>query len=482
MRNLASIIGDGRKSAASDVFEVRSPATDDVVAHCEAADLNDVAASMAAASAAFDVWRKRSPEERAAALLLIADGLLRSAGALARIIHEEQGKPLAEAEGEAQFIAEEFRMAARETQMLFGRVLAPPDPFTERRVERAPLGVIAVFPSSNYPAAIAARKLAAALAAGCTVVMRAPEEAPGAAFHIAEKCRRSPLPNGAVCCLAGNPEIVTAAMIKDPRCAGVSFTGSARIGRLVLSHAAAAIKPSVVELGGAAPAIICADADIEAAATSIAVKKLENAGQNCAAPNCVLVDRRIHHAFVDTLWDRFRDAALDGEGRIAIGPLISKAAADDYSKRLLDFGAQGATIRRVEARLPEKGNFVCPALATGVGPASALIHEEIFGPLLPIAQTSSLDEALAIANSSPLGLVGYGFSASARNARRIAEELEVGSVAINKTGVGDIDAPFGGLRGSGFGTEGGGFGLEAFLTWRFVSHRHISPSSDATAD
>ncbi|MEM6537250.1 MAG: aldehyde dehydrogenase family protein [Pseudomonadota bacterium] len=477
MRNITLITGEETQGSILRSFDVFSPRTEEVVARCQTAEKRHVAAAMASAYAAFKIWRGFSPEKRADTLLSIADELATSSTTLAKIIHEEQGKPFVEAEGEAEFIAEEFRAAAIEGQRFADCTLPASEVDIERRVMRAPLGVIAGFPSSNYPAAIAARKIATALAAGCTIVLRAPEEAPGSAFHIADHCVRSALPAGAVCCLSGNPSDVTSEMIRDPRCAGVSFTGSGRVGRLVLGHAASAIKPSVVELGGAAPVIVCADVDVATVSSLIVSKKLENAGQNCAAPNYVLVDQSIHDCFVEELWKKYCDAAVDSEGQVRIGPLISANAVAAYHDRISEYTRHGARIRRLDAVLPESGHFVPPAIAVGIDASSAFIHEEVFSPFLPIVSVESLDEALATANASPLGLVGYGFSASERNARRMAEELEVGSIAINKTGVGDVDAPFGGLRGSGFGTEGGRYGIEEFLTWKYVSLRHLHSHS-----
>ena len=254
VREINSIVGgfnvvQGRREQ----FPIICPASGKTVAVCDAATVEDARAAMGAAAVAFADWSRQPPSSRAAVLERIAETLDAQSERLAAVITEEQGKPIGEALGEAAFISEEFRFAAQEATRLSGTLLTSEDPAVTRQVVLAPVGAAALFPSSNYPAAIAARKLAAALAAGCACVMRAPEEAPGAAFLIAEACLQAGAPPGLVSCLSGNPSDVTAAMITDPQCRIVSFTGSERVGRIVLGHAAEAIKPSIVELGGAAP-------------------------------------------------------------------------------------------------------------------------------------------------------------------------------------------------------------------------------------
>ena len=445
---------------------------------CDTANDEDARAAMGAAAVAFAEWSRQPPSRRAAILTKIADILDAQSERLAAIITEEQGKPAGEALGEAGFIGEEFRFAAQEATRLSGELLTSEDPAVTRQVALAPVGAAALFPSSNYPAAIAARKLAAAMAAGCACVMRAPEEAPGAAFLIAEACIEACIkvgaPQGLVSCLSGNPNDVTAAMIAAPQCRIVSFTGSERVGRIVLGHAAEATKPSIVELGGAAPAIVCADADVAGAAAALAAKKHENAGQNCAAPNYVLVESGAYDAFVDA-YAAYCQTIRIGAGKdtgVAMGPLISARAADVMAEREARLEREGAEIRRFGTDLPSGGNFVSPSIAVAASAESGTLKEEIFAPLTPIASFDSLDHALGIANDSDLGLVGYAFTSSQQKAQQIMTELSVGSIALNKTGVGDLDAPFGGLRRSGFGVEGGRYGIDAFLVRKYVSYRH----------
>ena len=467
--------GSGSTGRRREQFPVTCPASGKTVAMCDAANVEDARAAMGAAAVAFADWSRQPPSHRAAVLKRIGRVLDAQSERLAAIITEEQGKPLGEALGEASFVGEEFRFAAQEATRLTGTSLASEDPAVTRQVALAPIGAAALFPSSNYPAAIAARKLAAAMAAGCACVMRAPEEAPGAAFFIAEACLEAGAPQGLVSCLSGNPHDVTAAMIADPQCRIVSFTGSERVGRIVLGLAADAIKPSIVELGGAAPAIVCADADIAGAAAALAAKKHENAGQNCAAPNHVLVESDAYDAFIEA-YSAFCRTIRVGAGRdagVTMGPLISDRAADAMARREALLESEGAEIRRFQTGLPSGGNFIAPSIAVSVQPESQALKEEIFAPLTPIARVDSLDHALRIANESELGLVGYAFTSSQKKAQRIMTELSVGSIALNKTGVGDLDAPFGGLRRSGFGVEGGRYGIDAFLVRKYVSYRHV---------
>lgn len=476
MRKINTVIrGYGGAAGRREQFPVLCPASGKTAAMCDAATVEDARAAMEAAAGAFVEWSRRPLSHRAAVLRRIGGALDAQPERLAAVITEEQGKPLCEALGEAGYIGEEFRFAAEEATRLSGALLASDDPAVMRQVALAPIGVAALFPSSNYPAAIAARKLAAAMAAGCACVIRAPEEAPGAAFLIAEACLEAGAPQGLVSCLSGNAHDVTAAMIADPHCRIVSFTGSERVGRIVLGHAAQAIKPSIVELGGAAPVIICADADIAGAAATVASKKHENAGQNCAAPNYILVEDSAYHAFVDAYsacCEKIRVGAGHDAGA-TMGPLISARAVDAMAQREERLESEGAEIRRFQTDLPSGGNFVAPSIAVDAPPESQALKEEIFAPLTPIARVDSLDQALRIANDSELGLVGYAFTSSQKKARRIMAELSVGSIALNKTGVGDLDAPFGGLRRSGFGVEGGRYGIDAFLVRKYVSYRHV---------
>ncbi|MEM8987573.1 MAG: aldehyde dehydrogenase family protein [Pseudomonadota bacterium] len=476
MREIDALIrGSGAADLKRERFAIACPASGETVALCHTATVEDAQAGMAAAAEAMSVWSQLPASNRADVLRRIGAFLDAHAATLAEVITQEQGKPLGEASGEAAFIGEEFRMAAEETARLSGEILASDDARVTRHVALGPIGVAALFPSSNYPAAIAARKVAAALAAGCACVMRAPEEAPGAAFFIAEACAKAGAPPGLVCCLSGNPQDVTAAMIADERCRIVSFTGSERVGRSVLGHAAQAIKPSIVELGGAAPVIVCADADIERAAALAAAKKHENAGQNCAAPNYILVERDAYDAFVEAYWAHCRTIRV-GPGKdegVAMGPLISARAVSAMAEREARMEAEGAEIRRCPLDLPAQGNFVAPSIAISMPADSNLLKEEIFAPLTPIASVDTLDDAIRIANDSDLGLVGYAFTSSQEKAQRIMNEVSVGSLAVNKTGVGDIDAPFGGLRRSGYGVEGGRYGVDAFLVRKYISYRHV---------
>ncbi len=476
MRTETLLIGDRHITTADrDPFAVACPATLTPVAMVPTATEQDAYDALETASAAFNQWRQATASQRSNLLLKIAARLDEKADMLGRLMTEEQGKPLAEAIGEAEFIGEEFRFAAAEAERLNGEILPAPALDVDRFVRTEPAGVVVALPSSNYPAAIAARKISALLAAGCAGVIRAPEEAPSAAIFIVKTCLEAGLPAGVLNVLSGNPAGVTEALITDPRSAMVSFTGSNRVGQIVLGHAAQTITPALVELGGTAPLIVGKDTDIGHVAPMMVNKKHENAGQNCAAPNYALVHRDIYDAFAEAYWAAAQSIRV-GNGRdadVTMGPLVSAAGATAMRQRVDALRQAGATLHQADAGLPSEGHFVAPTLATDVPSTSSLLHEEVFAPLMPMVAFDDIEEAVAIANKSPFGLAAYAFTGSQWEAHFIARELSVGSLALNKTGVGDIDAPFGGYGQSGFGTEGGRYGIDAFLRRKFVSMRYV---------
>jgi succinate-semialdehyde dehydrogenase/glutarate-semialdehyde dehydrogenase len=464
----------GRKGRTAPVHD---PATNGVIGHVALADPLDLAEAVAAGKQGFDRWRSVPAAERALVLRRAAALLRDRAGVIAPLITREQGKPLGEASGEVLFSAEVIEWFADEGRRAYGRVIPARGEDVSALALVEPLGLIAGLTPWNYPVGQAVRKIAIALAAGCAIIVKVAEETPAAAAEMVRAFIDAGLPEGALQLVFGEPAQVSEYLISHPDVRGVSFTGSTAVGKQLTALAGGHLKRCVMELGGHAPAIVFADADLEQATASLAADKFHNAGQACISPTRLLVEGRAYEAFVD-LFAREARAVRVGNGlddTTTMGPLANPRRVHALSALVLDAVSRGAklVVGNLERRQP--GNFMDPVVLTDVPTDARIMNEEPFGPVAIINRFDDAREAIAEANRLPYALAAYGWSRDIVHIEAMKREVRSGMLSINHNGLGYPEVPFGGLLDSGFGDEGGIEALREMTFSRFVSVR--SPRS-----
>ncbi|MDR6980220.1 succinate-semialdehyde dehydrogenase/glutarate-semialdehyde dehydrogenase [Streptomyces sp. 3330] len=466
------IAGEWCQGGTGRTAPIVNPATEEVIGHVPLAAPADLDRALEAAAAGFKVWRATPVAERTAVLHAAADLLTGRAAEIGRIMTLEQGKPLAEATGEARRVAGALRWHADDARRAYGRII-PAEPGTLLTVRREPIGPVAAFVPWNFPAGGPMRKISAALAAGCSIVVKASEETPATAMELVRCFTDAGLPAGVLNLVFGEPAEVSAHLIASPVVRLVAFTGSVPVGKLLAAQAGQVMKPSLMELGGHAPVIVCADADPVSAARKAALAKFANAGQVCTSPSRFLV----HESLVDEFTAEFvkaAEAVVVGDGLepgTTMGPLANARRLESLERLTADAVARGATVLTGGERADRPGYFFAPTVLTDVPEDAGLLHEEPFGPIAPIVPFAGLDEALAVANALPYGLAAYGFTASAATAEKLSAELEAGILSLNHCGGSVHEAPSGGVKDSGYGREGGPEALDAYLVTKRVSHQ-----------
>ncbi|GIE86321.1 NAD-dependent succinate-semialdehyde dehydrogenase [Actinoplanes regularis] len=466
-----SLLIDGEWCSTGSGAPVLNPATEEVLGRVPLASGADLDRAIAAAVRGFALWRATPVARRTAILLNAADLLASRADRVARVMTLEQGKPLPEARGEVLRVAGALRWDAEDARRAYGRIIPSADD-TVLSVRREPIGPVAAFTPWNFPAGSPMRKMAGAIAAGCSIVIKASEETPGTAVELARCFQDAGLPPGVLNLVFGDPAAVSRHLIADERIRLVAFTGSIPVGKLLAAQAGAAMKPSLMELGGHAPVIVAADADPVRAAGRAAVAKFVNAGQVCTSPSRFLVHESVHDRFVEAfLAVTARIVVGDGldEG-VTMGPLANPRRLKALEELVTDAVSRGAKIETGGERLDRPGFFFPPTVLTGVPLDARVMRDEPFGPIAPIIGFDDLDEALRIANSLPYGLAAYGFTRSSRTAERLVRGFEAGILSINHCGGSVHEAPSGGVKSSGYGREGGPEGLDAYLVTKRVSH------------
>lgn len=451
---------------------VLNPATGRVIGEVPHASAADLDRAVAAAARAFPAWAALGAGGRGP-ILHRAEALIRERAAeIARIATLEQGKPVAESRAEVMRAAGTLSYYAEEARRAYGRII-PGDPGTLLTVRHAPVGPVAAFVPWNFPAGGPLRKLSPALAAGCTLVIKCSEETPATACAIIRALEAAGLPPGVVNLVFGDPPMISQTLIADPRIRMVAFTGSVPVGKQIAGLAAQVMKPSLMELGGHAPVIVCADADPVLAARRSAAGKFANAGQVCTAPSRFLVH--------ETLFDRFAEAFVAearalrvGNGLadgVTMGPMANPRRIEAMERMVADALARGARLLTGGKRIGNEGFFFEPTVLADVPPEAEIMQVEPFGPVAPLRRFADLDAAMAEANATPYGLAAYGFTRSAATAERLVAGFEAGILSINHTGGSVHEAPSGGVKESGHGREGGPEGLHSYLYAKRVSHR-----------
>ena len=452
---------------------VINPATGETIGQVARAGAGDLDRALGAASRGFAVWRATPVLERSN-LLRRAAGLLRErAEAIARLMTTEQGKPLAESRIEVAFGAETLEWFAEEARRTYGRVIPSRASDVRGLVLQEPVGPVAAFTPWNFPINQIVRKLGAALAAGCSIIVKGPEETPGSPAELLRALVDAGVPAGVANLVFGVPAEISAHLVPHPVIRKISFTGSVPVGKQLAALAGQHMKRATMELGGHAPVVILDDADLELAATNMLATKRRNAGQVCISPTRFLVDRRVHDAFLDRYVGLVRSIRVgDGlEDGTEMGPLITERRLDAVSSLVADAVAQGARVETGGNRIGNRGSFYEPTVLTGVTPAMRVMNEEPFGPVSLVMRVDGLEEAVAEANRLPFGLAAYGFARSSANVAALGEQLESGMVSINGPILSFPETPFGGVKDSGYGSEGGSEAIGAYLSPKYVGER-----------
>ena len=448
-----------------------NPATGAQIGVLPCADAAIVERALASAERAFPLWSTTPLEQRASVMIKAAANLRARAAEAAAHLVMEMGKPIAEATVEIENCALLLEWCPANAPAIVGRTLTKRPGFSDLQVRREPIGPVAAFSPWNFPASLAARKVASAIAMGCPVIARPPSETPAAFGFVARALHEAGLPAGVLNVLYGDPDITTYPLIDSDVIRKITFTGSTHVGCLLAARAGAKAKPAVMELGGHAPVIVSNDVDLEKVADLTVAGAYRNGGQICVSPTRFFVHQDIHDSFADALADRVVKLRV-GDGLdpdTQMGPLANARRVEEVHDLIADAVERGAQLLCGGNRMNREGNFYLPTVLKDVPEDARIMREEPFGPVTVLNRYAHLDDAIAAANSTPYALGAYGFTGSAETADRLSNELDAGMVAINSYVPMVIDSPISGRRFSGYGCEGGPEGLAAYTITKFIT-------------
>ncbi|MEI9414031.1 aldehyde dehydrogenase family protein [Mesorhizobium sp. Cs1321R2N1] len=460
---------DGRWRAGSGGASVPviNPATEEVFAWVAAASSSDLDEALASAERSRRAWSSRPANERGDILVRAAQILATKMANAAKHLSAEQGKTIAEAAGEYARAVETFDWGGTHAEELSAPISMGPN----RMIVPAPLGVVAAFTPWNYPAVLIARKLAPALAAGCPVILKAAEETPSVAVHIVEALREAGLPDGVVNLVFGAPAQISQHLLNSPIVTVLTFTGSTAVGKQLAKLASNNLQRCILELGGHSPVVICQDADLTKAVPAISEYKFECAGQSCNAPSRILVARPLYEEFLSRMTEAARKikiGAPDDPGT-EMGPMANARRIEAMQRLTEDATDRGARIEAGGARLDRPGFYWPPTILTAVPKDAKVLHEEPFGPILTVAPFDTIEEAIEEANATEYGLAAYFFTSAADAKRDLIGGLAAGAVSVNYLKGVSADAPYGGVKQSGYGYEGGEHGVRSFQSLKLIN-------------
>ena len=464
--------GEWREATAKESLEIINPATEEVIGKVSHARKEDLDIALNAAENAFNSWKNVSAYERSKILRKAADIVRDKADQIATLMTMEQGKPLIEAKMETMGAADSIDWYAEEGRRAYGRIIPSRAPQgVYQFVFKEPVGVVAAFTPWNFPLNQVVKKVAAAFAAGCTAIVKGPEETPASVAELIKAFDEAGMPKGSVNLVYGIPAEISEYLIAHPIVRKVTFTGSTAVGKLLASQAGTHMKRVTMELGGHSPAIVCEDADVKAAVKILSANKFRNAGQVCISPTRFLVHDSVYEEFVDGFVKQ-AEALTVGNGLddgVKMGPLAHDRRLTAIEGFVADAVENGAKVLTGGKRKGNKGYFFEPTVMTNVSNDARIMNEEPFGPLAPINSFSSIDEVVEESNRLNYGLAAYAYTNSAKTAQDLGQAIESGQVSINHHGLGLVDTPFGGVKDSGYGSEGGPEGLDAYMTTKLVS-------------
>lgn len=451
-----------------------NPADESVLGTVPTASRADLDDALAAAEKGFAIWRSTAPAKRAQIILKAASLIRERVDVMAVAMTLEQGKPIEQARLEILRGCDIIEWDATEGLQLYGRVI-PSEPGMRHTVLRQPIGPVAAFSPWNFPMSSPARKVAGALSAGCSIILKASEETPAGAFQLVRAFHDAGLPAGVLNLVFGNPAEISDYLIPQSRIRLVTFTGSIPVGKHLAEMAGRHMKPAIMELGGHAPVIVCDDVDPVATAAASAVGKSRNAGQVCVSPTRFFVQENIYEQFSQSLAERASQLKV-GNGldpSTQLGPLANARRIEAMETLVTDAKAKGARVLAGGQRIGNRGYFFPLTVLADLPDDALAMNEEPFGPLALVNPVKTLDEAIEKANALPFGLAAYAFTRSASNAERLAESVEVGNLSINHFVASVAETPFGGVKDSGYGREGGTEGLQCYTVVKNVSHKTL---------
>lgn len=466
------IDGEWREGSDGRQIDVVNPATGEVIGRVAHATTADLDAALAATERGFQVWRATSAFERYKIMRKAAELLRERADGIARLMTQEQGKPLAEARGETLAAADTIDWLAEEGRRTYGRIVPARAAGVEQRVVRQPVGPVAAFTPWNFPINQVVRKLSSALATGCSIIVKAPEETPASPAELIRAFADAGVPAGVIGLVYGVPAEISSYLIPHPTIRKVTFTGSTPVGKQLAAMAGEHMKLATMELGGHAPALVFDDADVEQAARLLVGSKFRNAGQVCVSPTRFLIQRGVFETFLERFVALAREIKVGNglDSEVTMGPLANERRRPALEALIDDARSQGAIVQLGGKGSDGPGYFFEPTVLTGLTPQMRAMNEEPFGPLALLVPFDDLEEALAEANRLPFGLAAYAFTASSKTAQALSDRLEAGMLTINHLGIALPELPFGGVKDSGYGSEGGSEALEAYLTTKLVTH------------
>jgi succinate-semialdehyde dehydrogenase/glutarate-semialdehyde dehydrogenase len=465
------IDGEWRDARSGKVLEVINPATEEVigtVAHAEKADLDE---ALEAAQRGFELWRKTSVFDRYKLMRKAADILRSRADAIAAMMTAEQGKPLVEAKLETLAAGDTIEWMAEEGRRAYGRIVPARAEGVYQLVIREPVGPVAAFTPWNFPINQVVRKLSAALATGCSIIVKAPEETPASPAELIRAFVDAGVPKGVIGLVYGVPAEISSYLIAHPVIRKVTFTGSTPVGKMLAGLAGQHMKRATMELGGHAPAIVFDDADVQKAAKLLAASKFRNAGQVCISPTRFLIQERSFDEFLES-FTSYAKALKVGNGMeqgVTMGPLANERRIPAIEGMVQDAVTRGAKLQTGGKRIGNKGYFYEPTVISDVPRDARAMNEEPFGPLALVNRFSDLDEVVEEANRLPFGLASYAFTSSTATAQALGARVETGMMTINHIGLALPELPFGGVKDSGYGSEGGSEAIEPYLVTKLVT-------------
>jgi succinate-semialdehyde dehydrogenase/glutarate-semialdehyde dehydrogenase len=470
LRTQAHIGGKWVDADSGENFAVTNPANGDVVAEVARCGGDETRRAIEAAEKTQVEWREKTAGERSVLMRRWFDLMMEAQEDLAQILTAEQGKPLAEARGEIAYGASYIEWFAEEAKRVYGDTIPPPANDRRIVVIKQPVGVVACITPWNFPNAMLARKVAAALAAGCTTVCKPATATPLSAFAMAELAERAGIPAGVINVLAGSTGAIGEELTSNPIVRKLTFTGSTEVGKKLVEQSAGTMKRTSMELGGNAPFIVFDDADLDNAVQGTVASKYRNAGQTCVCSNRILVQVSVMEEYSEKLAEAVRGLKV-GNGMdegVTIGPLIDDDAADTVCSMIDDAVAKGASVVLGGGRSKLGGSFVEPTILSGVTSDMRVFREEIFGPVSPLVSFSTEEEAIAMANDTEFGLAAYFCARDVGRVWRVSEGLEYGIIGVNEGIISNAMAPFGGIKESGNGREGSKYGLDDYLEIKYL--------------
>ena len=468
---LLFIDGQWTKAAGGRSIPVVNPSTGEPIGTVAHADKSDLDRALEAADKGFRAWRKVSAFDRSKVMRKAANLLRDRVDAIAPLLTLEQGKPLGDSKGETLAGADVIDWFAEEARRAYGRVIPARAEGVYQLVVKEPVGPVAAFTPWNFPINQVVRKLSCALAAGCSIIVKAPEETPASPAELIRCFADAGVPAGVINLVYGVPSEISEYLIPHPIIRKMSFTGSTAVGKQLAAIAGAHMKRVTMELGGHAPSIVFDDADIDLAAKLLSVNKLRNAGQVCVSPTRLLVQEAVYDQFVGKFTEGVKAARVgDGmESGTQMGPMANERRISAMEAFIGDAVQKGASLKTGGHRIGNKGNYFEPTVLTDVPMNSRIMNEEPFGPVAVIAPFKSFDDVVEEANRLPYGLAAYAYTRSAKTAQAIAASVETGMISINHHGLALPEVPFGGVKDSGYGSEGGSEAIEAYLNTKFVT-------------